>query len=156
MWKDAISPMAGAVVSLLIVILSVLVLVDPNTKFNPSGNTFATAQLVIGIGAFCVSVVLSVLWWRRKREFEVDYRGPESPPPPNCFYTLLGFLVSISVVALSSLILESESEKTTTETEGGDPSGIYVFASVTVAVAVVALLFFATNLILWGVRKYRA
>ena len=84
----------------------------------------------------------------------MDYRGPESPPAPNCFYTLLGFLVSISVVALSSLILESESEKT--QTEGGDSSGIYVFASVTVAVAVVALLFFATNLILWGVRKYRA
>ena len=42
MWKDAISPMAGAVVSLLVIILSVLVLVDPNTKFNPSGNTFVS------------------------------------------------------------------------------------------------------------------
>lgn len=143
--------------ALLVIVLSSLVLVDPSSKYNPSGNTFAAAQLVIGILAFVISLVLAVVWWRRKRDLEAEYSGPDSPPSPNCCYTLLGTLVSISIVALSALILQSESQKADEMTgEDMDPSGIYIFASVTVAVASVAILFFGTSLALWCVRKCRA
>ena len=152
MWKDALAPICGGAVSLLIIVLSSLVLADPSTKYNPSGNTFAAAQLVIGILAFIISLVLAVVWWRRKRDLEAEYSGPDSPPSPNCCYTLLGFLVAISVVALSALILQSESEKE----EDVDPSGIFIFASVTIAIACVVILLFGTSLALWCVKKCKA
>ena len=141
--KDAIPSIGGGVVSILILILSIMVLVD-----DP-GNTFALAQLVLAIIAFCISFVLSVIWWRREREPGEPGYGESTPL--NCCYNLLGFLVSISVIALSALILQSENDK-----DENQQSGIFVFASVMVAVAIFALLFFVTQLILWGIRKYRA
>ena len=150
MWRDALGPIAGGAICLFIIVLSSLVLVDDNLK--ASAETFASVQLGIGVISFALCVLFAVLWWRKKED-AFEYTGPLQPTGPKCFFNLIGFFVGISVVALSSLILQNESEKAV---EGTDPTSIYIFAAVTLSAAAIAMIVFGTSVVLWCMRKYQA
>ena len=159
MFKDAVAPLGGAVLSIFVITLSALVLTDPSAKYNPSGRKFASTQLALGCAGFLISFVFTVLWWRKKKEDHHDpqnYDGPEATmQSPNCCYIFFGFFVAICILALSSLILSSENK--TAESSGSvDPSAIYLFAAITVSVATLGIILFGTRLALWAFRKYQA
>jgi hypothetical protein len=154
MWKDAISPIIGGVISILVISLSAMVLTVQDGTVNPSGNSFASVQLVIGIVGFLVSLWLAVVWWRRPEQFKLEYEGREDPPPPSCMFHFFAFLVALSILSLSTLILMSETKKT--DAQGSNPSATYIIGVLSVTLSVITLVYFGAFLVRWGIHKYRA
>lgn len=147
-------PIFGGMVSILVITLSSLVLAAQDGTINPSGNTFASVQLIIGIVGFLVSLGLAIVWWRRPEQFKLEHEMREDAPPPSCMFNFFAFLVSVSILSLSALILVSEAKKS--DSEGANPSDIYVFSSITISSACIALIYFGAYLVNWAIHKYRA
>ena len=147
-------PIFGGVISILVITLSSMVLTVQDGTINPSGNTFASVQLIIGIVGFLVSLWLAIVWWRRPEPFKLECEKREDPPPPSCMFNFFAFLVAVSILSLSALILVSEANKS--DAEGSDPSDIYIFGAITISLACIALIYFGAYLVKWGVHKYRA
>ena len=154
MLKDALNPIIAGVVSLFIIILSTMVLVVQSGTVNPSGNSFASVQLVIGIAGVLISLGLAIAWWRKPEEFRLEYQEHEDPTPPSCVFNFFSFLVAISIISLSALLLVSEGK--VAEEKGADPSDIFIFAAITLSISVLALIYFGSHVFVWGYHKYRA
>ena len=154
MWKDAVPPIFGGFVSLFVITLSSMVLTVQDGSINPSGNTFASVQLIIGVVGFLISLSMAVIWWRKPEQFRLEYEQREDPPTPSCMFNFFAFLCAISILSLSALILMSEERKS--DEEGANPSDIYIFGAITVSLSCIALIYFGVHLFIWGKHKYQA